>query len=212
MAIEDVRTAASGVPGGQKRPVAGQKLAVAAIFRTHRWPGSVGPENDALWRFCEMVFNEIGPKSAFRPGCGADDGSPISICERLSTVPFPTPRDVRRPWRILALASRRSTACRVGAHLYDGTVARYHIVVNARQQRTLQRIFSRPTPSDMRWTEIEALLVAAGVEVTERAGSRVGLKKDNERMVVHRPHPQPEVGKATVRAIARFLAAVGVQP
>ena len=93
-----------------------------------------------------------------------------------------------------------------------GTNWRYYTVVNARQQRTLQRIFARPTPSDIRWTEIEALLVAAGVEVTERAGSRVGLKKDNERMVVHRPHPQPEVGQATVRSIARFLAAVGVQP
>ena len=56
------------------------------------------------------------------------------------------------------------------------------------------------------------MLVAAGVEVTQRAGSRVGLKKDGERMVVHRPHPQPEVGQGTVRAIARFLAAAGVQP
>ena len=105
-----------------------------------------------------------------------------------------------------------TTAYRVGTHLYSGTAARYHIIVNERQHRTLQRIFARPTPSDIRWTEIEALLVAAEVEVTERAGSRVGLKKDNERMVVHRPHPQPEVGKATVRPIARFLAAVGVQP
>ena len=59
---------------------------------------------------------------------------------------------------------------------------------------------------------MESLLVAAGVELTQRSGSRVGLRKDNERMVVHRPHPQPEVGRATVRSIARFLAAVGVQP
>ena len=84
--------------------------------------------------------------------------------------------------------------------------------MNARQQRTLRRLFARPTPSEIRWTEIEALLVAAGVEVTQRSGSRVGLRKDGERMAVHRPHPQPEVGKATVRPIARFLAAVGVQP
>ena len=56
------------------------------------------------------------------------------------------------------------------------------------------------------------MLSAAGVEVSERAGSRVGLKKDGERMVVHRPHPQPEVGKATVRSIAKFLAAAGVRP
>ena len=89
---------------------------------------------------------------------------------------------------------------------------RYHNIVNGRQQRTLRRLFARPTPSVIRWTEIEALLVAAGIEVTQRSGSHVGLRKDGERMVVHRPHPQPEVGQATVRSIAKFLAAVGVRP
>ena len=89
---------------------------------------------------------------------------------------------------------------------------RYHILVNAGQQRTLRRLFPRPPPSHIGWTEIEALLVAAGLEVTQRSGSHVGLRKDSERMVVHRPHPQPVVGQATVRSMGRFLAAVGVQP
>ena len=42
-----------------------------------------------------------------------------------------------------------------------------------------------------------------GVEVTERRGSRVGLKKGNERIVVHRPHPGSVTGRATVRDIRR---------
>ena len=33
-----------------------------------------------------------------------------------------------------------------------------------------------------------------------------------ERMVVHRPHPGPEIGRATVRDIAAFLEAIGVRP
>lgn len=49
-----------------------------------------------------------------------------------------------------------------------------------------------------------------GVEVTEREGSRVGLKKGEERIVVHRQHPGPEIGRATVRDIAKFLAAGAV--
>ena len=52
----------------------------------------------------------------------------------------------------------------------------------------------------------------ADVEVIQRAGSRVLLKQGTERMVVHRPHPEPEIGKATVRDIAAFLEAVGVKP
>ena len=37
--------------------------------------------------------------------------------------------------------------------------------------------------------DIAAMLEAAGVEVSERAGSRVLLKKGVERMIVHRPQP-----------------------
>ena len=61
-------------------------------------------------------------------------------------------------------------------------------------------------------TEFVAMLHAAGVEVTQRSGSRVVLKRGAERIVVHRPHPEPEVGRATVRDIAAFLDAVGVRP
>ena len=57
-----------------------------------------------------------------------------------------------------------------------------------------------------------ALLNAVGVEVSQRSGSRVGLKKGSARMVVHRPHPEPETGRKTVRAIAKFLTTNGIEP
>ena len=56
------------------------------------------------------------------------------------------------------------------------------------------------------------MLNAAGVQVIQRSGSRVLLKKGAERIVVHRPHPEPETGRATVRDIAAFLDAAGVGP
>ena len=56
------------------------------------------------------------------------------------------------------------------------------------------------------------MLSVAGVEVNQRAESRVLLKKGAERMVIHRPHPEPEIGKATVRDIAAFLEPAGIKP
>ena len=56
------------------------------------------------------------------------------------------------------------------------------------------------------------MLRACGVEVVERSGSRVGLRMRNERIVVPRPHPSPNAGRATVRDIASFLKAAGVEP
>lgn len=73
-------------------------------------------------------------------------------------------------------------------------------------------MFGLPTPADMRWQDIISMLNAAGVQVAERSGSRVLLKKGKERMVVHRPHPEPNTGRATVRDITAFLEAAGVKP
>ena len=59
--------------------------------------------------------------------------------------------------------------------------------------------------ADIRWAEVESLLNALGVELVERAGSRVQLFKGNESIVVHRPHPRPETRRDTVRDITRFI-------
>ena len=84
--------------------------------------------------------------------------------------------------------------------------------MRTKHRRTLESMFKRPTPTGIRWVDIAALLKAADVEVSQRSGSRVLLKKGTERMVVHRSHPGPETGRATVRDIAVFLEAVGVKP
>ncbi len=73
--------------------------------------------------------------------------------------------------------------------------------MNTRQRRLLSRIFAQPTPADLRWSEIEALLRAAGAEISEGAGSRARVALRGIRAVFHRPHPSP------VRA---FLTAAGL--
>ena len=84
--------------------------------------------------------------------------------------------------------------------------------MRAKHRRTLQTMYARPTPTDIRWADIVAMLEAAGVEVSERSGSRVLLKKGAERMIVNRPHPAPETGRGAVRAIVALLEAAGVKP
>lgn len=84
--------------------------------------------------------------------------------------------------------------------------------MRAKHRKILKRVFARPTPTDIRWNDLEAMLRSSGVDVVMRSGSRVGLVKDGERMVVHRPHPAPLVGRETIRDIAAFLTAAGVQP
>ena len=81
-----------------------------------------------------------------------------------------------------------------------------------RQARTLASIFSRPTSGGIRWKDIEALFIELGAEVSERQGSRVGVRLFGERRVFHRPHPGPETDKGAVASIREWLRANGVEP
>ncbi len=82
-------------------------------------------------------------------------------------------------------------------------------MLRSRHQRTLERIFTTPTPSGIRWAEVISLMRALDVEISERAGSRVLFRQGSTRVVVHRPH-EPNLDQAAVRTIAAFLARLGV--
>ena len=84
--------------------------------------------------------------------------------------------------------------------------------MRARHRRTLERLFSQPTPANIRWREVVALMDALDMEMYQRAGSRVTFKKGALRLMVHRPHPRPELKQNTVREIAKFLEKAGVRP
>ncbi|MDC7125939.1 MAG: type II toxin-antitoxin system HicA family toxin [Spirochaetales bacterium] len=69
-----------------------------------------------------------------------------------------------------------------------------------------------PPPSNINWSDIEALLIALGAEITEGNGSRVRIKLNKIRAVFHRPHPQKETDKGSVKSMKRFLQNAGVKP
>ena len=81
-----------------------------------------------------------------------------------------------------------------------------------KHQKTLELVFARPVSGGVKWRDIESLLVALGAHVTEREGSRVGVKLFDDRRVFHRPHPSPDTDKAAVENIRKWLEANGVTP
>jgi hypothetical protein len=84
--------------------------------------------------------------------------------------------------------------------------------VNSRNRRTLERIFDDPVRSDVRWTEVEALLMVLGSRLSEGRGSRVRVSLNGIDAVFHRPHPQPDTDKGALKAVRRFLESAGVTP
>lgn len=84
--------------------------------------------------------------------------------------------------------------------------------MNNKQQHTLSTIFKRSTCKNLVFKDIENLLVAAGCVVIEGNGSRVGFKKDELRLDLHRPHPGKEAKPYQVEAVREFLKEVGIKP
>lgn len=79
-------------------------------------------------------------------------------------------------------------------------------------RKTLTSIFRHPTSGNIAWRDIEALFVELGAEVSEREGSRVGVRLFGERRVFQRPHPGPDTDKGAVASIRDWLKRSGVEP
>ncbi len=84
--------------------------------------------------------------------------------------------------------------------------------MNQKHRRTLEAVFDDPVRSNISWRDIEAMLEAAGAEITEGEGSRVRIALNGVRAVFHRPHPQKETDKGAVRSMRRFLTEAGETP
>ncbi len=81
-----------------------------------------------------------------------------------------------------------------------------------KHKRTLNALFEDPVRSNIAWRDIEAMLRAAGADMTEGAGSRMRIALNGVRAVFHRPHPPKETDKGAVKSMRRFLTEAGVTP
>ncbi len=78
--------------------------------------------------------------------------------------------------------------------------------------KTLELIFKRPVSGNIKWKDIEALLLSLGSETIEREGSRLEIYLFGVIRVFHRPHPSPDTDKGAVSAIRKWLEENGVMP
>lgn len=83
--------------------------------------------------------------------------------------------------------------------------------MSKKHQKTLKEIFKKPAPSNIYWSDIEALFKFLGAEISQGNGSRVRVKYNDVRAVFHRPHPRKETDKGAVNSVKRFLENAGVK-
>lgn len=84
--------------------------------------------------------------------------------------------------------------------------------MTGKHKSTLEAVFAEPVRPNIAWRDIEALLVAAGAEVSEGKGSRVRFALNGVLATFHRPHPRCETDKGAVKSVRAFLTHAGVTP
>lgn len=88
----------------------------------------------------------------------------------------------------------------------------YIAIMNNRQRRTLEAIFTDPVKPGIAWSDVESVLVAAGCRVIEGSGSRVRVECNGIIASFHRPHPAKEAKRYQVRDAREYLVKLGVTP
>lgn len=84
--------------------------------------------------------------------------------------------------------------------------------MKSKHRKTLAAIFADPVNGNMKWSEIEALLVALGCRVIEGTGSSVTFERDGIRVYFHRPHPEKEALRYRIKDARDFLIRIGEAP
>ena len=67
--------------------------------------------------------------------------------------------------------------------------------------KTVELLFLHPPSANVKWSDIVGLFKELGAEISEREGSRVGIRLLGERRVFHRPHPLPDTDRGAVASI-----------
>jgi len=81
-----------------------------------------------------------------------------------------------------------------------------------KHRKILELLFLHPPSANLKWNDIEGLFKELGAEITEREGSRVGVRLFGERRVFHRPHPSQDMDKGAVACIRKWFEENGVRP
>ena len=84
--------------------------------------------------------------------------------------------------------------------------------MNTKHRKILADIFAKPTKANIKFSDIESLIIALGGEIREGDGSRVVMDLSGTREYAHRPHPGKEAKRYIVEKIRKWLISLEVTP
>ena len=78
-----------------------------------------------------------------------------------------------------------------------------------KHEKTLDSMRQQPKPANLRWFDIESLLIHLGATIREGKGSAISVDLNGKRAYFHRPHPGDKADKGAIESTLRFLRESG---
>ncbi len=82
--------------------------------------------------------------------------------------------------------------------------------MNSKQQKIFSSLFDNPIRKNIKWTDVEKLIVAVGGQLKQGDGSRVRITLGGFSLNIHSPHPQKELKPYQIRAIRKLFIEKGL--
>ena len=81
----------------------------------------------------------------------------------------------------------------------------------SKHQKALDRLCATPSPADIKWQELKAVLEHLGYDLLKNTGSRRKFYHHGKKALIicHEPHPSPNVDKACIADVVEHLRANG---
>jgi predicted RNA binding protein YcfA (HicA-like mRNA interferase family) len=81
----------------------------------------------------------------------------------------------------------------------------------SKYSKAIAKLAATPTPSNIKWDELAAVLEHLGYEMLKGSGSRRKFfhKEKNALIICHQPHPSPDVDKGCISDVVEHLRTHG---
>jgi len=81
----------------------------------------------------------------------------------------------------------------------------------SKHQKALDRLCATPSPADIKWQELKAVLEHLGYDLLKNTGSRRKFYHHGKKalFICHEPHPSPNVDKGCIADVVEHLRAYG---
>lgn len=83
--------------------------------------------------------------------------------------------------------------------------------LNSKQAKTYRQIWAKPTSKNIRFSDVDKLLIGLGCKRTTKGGANVVFEYNGHTWGMHPPHPRPLVKTPYIPKIRRFLTDSGLK-